>query len=173
MDKHGMAAASAADGVGTLISHNDTPDLLAGPGPRLMVVWVDGRPGGQFHVENFEPCPAPPPGDVPVSVVVCTRDRPRELARCLASFSNQTLRPDQIIVVDNASVSDETRQVSLNANVTYLREDRPGLDIARNTGARAATGEIVAYTDDDVVLHPRWLQRLIEAFDAPTIWGAT
>jgi GT2 family glycosyltransferase len=108
-----------------------------------------------------------------VSLVICTRDRPTELARCLASLPKQTHPPREIVVVDNASLTKDTEKVCREAGVIYVHEPRPGLDIARNTGARASTSEIVAYTDDDVVLHPRWLQRLIEAFDAPDIWAAT
>jgi GT2 family glycosyltransferase len=107
------------------------------------------------------------------SVVICTRDRPDELARCLASLPHQSLRPHEIIVVDNASRDTRTRDAALAAGVIYLREDRPGLDIARNSGALHATSEIVAYTDDDVLLHPRWLERLVAAFDAPAIASVT
>jgi glycosyltransferase involved in cell wall biosynthesis len=108
-----------------------------------------------------------------VSVVICTRDRPDALARCLASLQAQSRRPDQVVVVDNASRDDRTRQVALAAGAGYVREDRPGLDIARNAGAHAAAGEIVAYTDDDVTLHPRWLARIAAAFDAPDIMAVT
>jgi GT2 family glycosyltransferase len=107
------------------------------------------------------------------SVVICTRDRPDELRRCLASLPQQTLRPREVIVVDNASVDARTRDVTLAAGAIYLREDRPGLDIARNTGARRANSPIVAYTDDDVLLHPAWLERLVAAFDAPHIAAVT
>ncbi|WP_167107924.1 glycosyltransferase family 2 protein [Sphingomonas oligoaromativorans] len=107
------------------------------------------------------------------SVVICTRDRHDELARCLASLPEQSLRPREVIVVDNASRDGRTREVALAAGVTYVREDRPGLDFARNTGARTASSEIVAYTDDDVLLHPRWLERLVAAFDEPSIAAVT
>jgi glycosyltransferase involved in cell wall biosynthesis len=107
------------------------------------------------------------------SIVICTRDRPEELARCLASLPEQSLSPGEIIVIDNASRDGRTREVALAAGVTYVREDRPGLDFARNAGARAATGEIVVYTDDDVRLHPRWLERIVAAFDAPEITAVT
>ena len=107
------------------------------------------------------------------AVVICTRDRPDELARCLASLPRQSYRPHEIIVVDNASRDGRTREVALAAGVTYLREDRPGLDIARNCGALHVTSEIVAYTDDDVLLHPRWLERLVAAFDDPAIAAVT
>lgn len=108
--------------------------------------------------------PAPP-----IGVVVCTRDRPVELARCLASLGRQTLRPTEIIVVDNGSADARTREAAAAAGARYVREDRIGLDIARNTGARAARAGIVAYTDDDVVTDARWLERLAAAFDAPDI----
>jgi GT2 family glycosyltransferase len=107
------------------------------------------------------------------TVVVCTRDRPDELRRCLTSLPQQTKLPMQIIVVDNASRDDMTRKVALAAGVDYVREDRPGLDIARNAGAKRAAGEIVAYTDDDVRLHPRWLERLVCAFDRPQVAAVT
>lgn len=107
------------------------------------------------------------------SVVICTRDRPEALARCLASLPHQTLLPTEIIVVDNASKDERTRDVACAAGTTYIREDQPGLDFARNAGARAARGEIVAYTDDDVSLHPRWLERLVRAFDAPHVMAVT
>jgi GT2 family glycosyltransferase len=107
------------------------------------------------------------------TVVICTRDRPEELRRCLTSLPQQTKVPAQIVVVDNASRDDLTRKVALAAGADYVREDRPGLDIARNAGAKRSVGEIVAYTDDDVHLHPRWLERLVRAFDLPEIAAVT
>jgi glycosyltransferase involved in cell wall biosynthesis len=148
----------------------------------LCVFWRSDRPVGQriaeegvlllpdFHAETTV---AAPQGGRSVSVVICTRDRPAALERCLASLPRQTLSPDEIIVVDNAPTNDDTRKVCLAAGVTYVREPRPGLDIARNAGARRASGEILAYTDDDVVLHDRWLERLTQAFDAPSIAAVT
>lgn len=90
-----------------------------------------------------------------VSVVICTRDRAEELRRCLASLLRQSRVPDQVVVVDNASRDDgRTRVAALAAGADYVREDRPGLDIARNRGVRAAIGDIVAFTDDDVPPSP-------------------
>jgi GT2 family glycosyltransferase len=107
------------------------------------------------------------------TIVVCTRDRPEALKRCLASLLDQTHKPEQIIVVDNASRDDQTRKVASAAGVDYVREDRAGLDVARNTGAQKAIGEIIAYADDDVRLHPRWLERLVAAFDEERVMGVT
>jgi GT2 family glycosyltransferase len=110
-----------------------------------------------------------PSTDLGASVLICTRDRAEDLRKCLASLVGQTMKPREIIVVDNASKTGQTRDVVLAAGATYVREDRPGLDFARNAAIRAATADIVAFTDDDVVLHPLWLENLTKAFDRPEI----
>ncbi len=133
---------------------------------RDLLTRVDGEVLAEAQRREAVPGPAPTPT---VSVVVCTRDRPVELARCLESLGCQTLPAAEIVVVDNSSADARTRQAAEAHGARYVREDRVGLDIARNTGARLATGAIVAYTDDDVAAHPRWLERLVAAFDAPEI----
>jgi GT2 family glycosyltransferase len=158
---------------------------------QLCVYWSADRPIGQLYVrpsagDEIDPLvlarmagivalepPTTPSFRGTVSVVICTRDRPDQLVRCLTSFKGQSRRPDQVLVVDNASQTDATRQAAKTVGVDYLREDRPGLDIARNSGAKAARGDIVVYTDDDVVLHDRWLERLVNAFQSSEIWAAT
>jgi len=163
--------------------------VAAGAGPTLYVFWRRDVPVGQHYaVANDTQDPRAlaaaagigPQSFVPanafagrVSVVVCTRDRPEQLARCLAALPQQSRPPDEVIVVDNASRTDETRRVAENAGAIYVREDRPGLDYARNTGARAAHGDVIAYTDDDVVVHARWLERLADAFDEERVWAVT
>jgi len=109
-----------------------------------------------------------------VSVVVCTRNRPEQLRDCLQQLQQQASAPREIIVVDNASADRSTADVAAAfPAVTYCREDKKGLDIARNTGARLAAGPIVAYTDDDVVLHPMWTRQIAAGFDAPEVMGVT
>jgi glycosyltransferase involved in cell wall biosynthesis len=108
-----------------------------------------------------------------VSVVICTRDRPDELARCLGSLPEQTRPPSEVVVVDNASREGRTRELAMAAKAIYVREDQPGLDFARNAGIRAASGQIIVYTDDDARLHPRWLERMVAAFDDSRIMAVT
>ncbi|WP_299361693.1 glycosyltransferase [uncultured Paracoccus sp.] len=105
-------------------------------------------------------------GDRPsVSVVVCTRDRPSDLRRCLASLNACEPAPAEIIVVDNAPSTDATSAVVREfPDVRYISEPRPGLSHARNAGARAASGEIIAYTDDDVEVRPDWIGALVAPF---------
>ena len=117
--------------------------------------------------------PAPPPR-VPVSVVVCTRDRAEHLQRCLQMLSALACAPAEIVVVDNAPTDARTQAVAEEfAGVVYVREPRPGLDIARNTGIRAATSPVVAFVDDDVLVHPWLLYRVWETFQDPTTMAMT
>ena len=104
-----------------------------------------------------------------ISIVVCTRDRPRSLERCLKSLARLEYPTYEVIVVDNASISEATRQLAHTAGVRYVREERPGLDWARNCGYKAARYDIVAYTDDDTEVDPRWLAGLGAAFEDPAV----
>ncbi|MEJ1933974.1 glycosyltransferase, partial [Nostoc sp. NIES-2111] len=109
-----------------------------------------------------------------ISVVICTRNRPEQLARCLRSLLNLSQPPQQIIVVDNAPSDDTTREmVAQIPQVQYLLEPIPGLSKARNTGIHHATGEIIAFTDDDVEVHPDWCVRLQQAFVNPQVLAVT
>jgi len=110
----------------------------------------------------------------PVSVVVCTRERPESLARCLRSLQSLSRPPHEILVVDNAPTSNATQQVvSQMPEIRYVLEPRPGLGRARNTGIRCSTGNIIAFTDDDVEVHPDWLTRLQQHFDDPKMMVVT
>ncbi len=121
------------------------------------------------------PGPAPDPTPPTWSLVICTRDRPDDLARCLGSLRRlATARGGEVIVVDNASVTQHTaRVVADHPGVRYTREDRPGLNWARAHGARLATGEIVLYTDDDVVVDPGWVDALLAPFAEPRVAAVT
>jgi glycosyltransferase involved in cell wall biosynthesis len=108
------------------------------------------------------------------TVVVCTRDRPEQLGRCLRSLLGQSAAPGEIVVVDNAPSSDATRElVDQMVGIRYVVERRPGLDVARNTGIARSSGQFIAFTDDDAVVHPRWLVRLLGGFERPEIAATT
>ncbi|CDQ44120.1 MULTISPECIES: glycosyltransferase family 2 protein [Mycolicibacterium] len=106
--------------------------------------------------------PAPP-----ISVVLCTRERPEDLAGALASLSAIDYPDFEIIVVDNAPVTDATERVVAEAGDARIRrvlEPIAGLSNARNAGLHAAQHDIVAFTDDDVVVDTYWLQGLARGF---------
>jgi glycosyltransferase involved in cell wall biosynthesis len=109
-----------------------------------------------------------------ISVVICTRDRPDQLENCLRSLQTSSHPPQEIIVVDNAPHTDMTCQrVAQIPGVKYVLEPRPGLDIARNTGIHHSTGDIIAFTDDDVQIHPNWLVGVQRAFTNPQVQAMT
>jgi len=111
---------------------------------------------------------------VTVSVAVCTRERPGELLRCLKSLTRLSERPTEILVIDNAPVSDATREIVARfPGVQYHCEPRAGLSAARNAALAIASGDIVAFTDDDVFVHPEWVTRIQACFDNEKVMVAT
>ena len=89
------------------------------------------------------------------------------LERVLAGVIGQTLRPKEIIVVDDGS-RDRTAEIASRFPVTLIRQERNrGLAAARNAAVRAARNELVAALDADVVPDPTWLERLFPHFENP------
>lgn len=109
----------------------------------------------------------------PISVVVCTRDRAEPLQRCLASLQRLDYPEYEVIIVDNASRDDATARVVAATPFRYVREERPGLDWARNRGAAEAQHDIIAYIDDDAQADPGWLRGITAAFADPSVSAVT
>jgi GT2 family glycosyltransferase len=112
-----------------------------------------------------------------ISVVICTHERPSMLATCLTSVMALDYPHYEVVVVDNAPRSDATRTVvaelaGQTPPVRYVVEPNQGQCWARNTGAQAAAGEIIAYTDDDVIVDPYWLIGVLRGFAAAHNVGA-
>lgn len=108
------------------------------------------------------------------TVAVCTRDRPEDLQRCLESLIRLPDEGQEYIVVDSFSATDETRRVvEAYPKVRYVRENRPGLNIARNRALREARSEVVAFLDDDAVADRNWLAELLRNFDDPRVLCVT
>ncbi len=125
-------------------------------------------------------CRARPTTTPLVSVVVCTRNRPEQISTCLAGLAALTYGAStagspaggslEVIVVDNAAADDATerafaRSVGGDPRFRYVREPRPGLSCARNRGLAEARGEIIAYTDDDVLVDPAWIDGVVRGFE--------
>jgi GT2 family glycosyltransferase len=96
------------------------------------------------------------------SVVVPTNfARPAELRRCLKTLAELDHPDYEVIVVDNRPADAPAAELE---GVRVVREPRPGISAARNRGVAVATGEIVAFTDDDVQADPGWLSALAGRF---------
>jgi GT2 family glycosyltransferase len=103
-----------------------------------------------------------------IDVVVATCGRPRELAACLDSLLAQTYPANSIVVVDDAPGGDLTPAVVTRfadrAPVRYVAGRRGGLADAHNRGLEHVRAPLVAFTDDDVIADPRWLEGLVTGF---------
>lgn len=106
-----------------------------------------------------------------LTIAICTKDRALQLEWCLDSVRSLKTRVSgisvsiEIIVVDNASSDEQTRELIANLpNVHYFCEERPGLNFARNHALRKAKGELLAFLDDDVIVDHLWLEGLMEAW---------
>ena len=179
----------------TLVAENNERSLL-------VFFWQDGIPvGRRFFLEENLPVPASAmpalaasssalaisrteastepsnSSDLKasdVSVIVCTRDRPEQLHRCISAIFECAPCPGEIIVVDNAdapgtldTVLQEFREIKI------LHENRPGLSFARNTGVAAAAGKVIAFTDDDVVVTKNWVKIIAASFKDSSVGAVT
>ena len=110
-----------------------------------------------------------------VSLIIGTRDRCQQLARCLQSLRHIAFeRPWELIIVDNGSTdgtADSVREFMTTAcnPVRYVFEPKPGLGNAHNAGVAVARGEILAFTDDDCYPAPDFLRCLWSAFGDPSV----
>ena len=111
-----------------------------------------------------------------VTVAVCTRAREAELARCLDALTRLRYPALELLVVDNAPRNAATRELVTTRypQVRYVCEPRPGLNWARNRAIAEAQGEILAYTDDDVIVDPGWVHALAQVFaENPEVMAVT
>ena len=124
-------------------------------------------------------CNRPDPTPLSVTVVVCTRGRGQELRGCLRALSVMDNPGLEFVIVDNAPVDHHTEdaftaEVGDDPRFRYVVEPRPGLSCARNRGLAEATGEVIAFTDDDVIVDPSWVSGLLAGFDRrPDVAGVT
>lgn len=107
-----------------------------------------------------------------LSVVVCTRNRAEQLATCLARLAEQDFNPLrwQLVLVNNASTDNTdfvVRQFATRVPfpVVLIDERVPGQSRARNTGIRASSAPVIAFTDDDCYVARDFVRCLVEAFE--------
>lgn len=133
------------------------------------------RAAAELRALDATPGPAARPS---LTIAVCTKDRAARLARLLGSVAPLDptgFRSVEVLVVDNAPADDATRRaVEGFPGVRYVLEPRAGLDFARNAALQAATGDYLAYLDDDVVVDRNYLDALAAAIVArPDAGGFT
>ena len=152
----------------------------------FVFAWTDQWYRGGFEVEDWDfglctrerkPKPAlnavkrayenvPFPPDYPwprISIVVCSFNGASTIRDTLESLRALDYPDYEVIVVDDGS-KDDTASIAREYKLTPISTENRGLSNARNTGWQAATGEIVAFIDDDAYADPHWLQYLAHTY---------
>ena len=103
-----------------------------------------------------------------ISVVIPVYNEERYLDRCLTALQTQSLKPDEIIIVDNNS-TDTSIQIAKQHRVTVIKETTQGIMPARSKGYDAVKSDIIARIDADTIVEPDWLERMMAAFDDKSV----
>jgi GT2 family glycosyltransferase len=104
-----------------------------------------------------------------LSVVVSTCADVFSTLRCIEAIRQGDTGPCEIVIVENRPTGSTVRRAlndrfGADESIRYVEETRPGLSSARNAGLRVARGDLIAFTDDDVIVDPQWARSLRRAF---------
>jgi GT2 family glycosyltransferase len=107
---------------------------------------------------------------IKLSVVIVTHNRCKDLEECLNSLFSLNEPPAEIIVVDSHS-TDGTRELVKRYPLKSINIKERSMVLARNIGFQHAKGEVVAYTDDDVVVSKDWSKYILEPYENECVGG--
>lgn len=109
--------------------------------------------------------------DLFVSIIIITRNRPFLLRHGIERVLNQPYPYKEIIVVDSSTNEESEKILAQYPEVisVRLRGQRDNMPQARNAGLAAASGDILAFIDDDAMVKPDWLEALLQAYHDETI----
>lgn len=151
---------------GTLVTAQVYPDMLQAIEPVLGSIRLNEYLQWNEFENNFRRPPA--------TIAICTRNRTADLQRCLDALQQLPDDGQQVLVIDNAPPDDATKKLCARYPfVTYIVENKPGLDFARNRALREAAGDIIAFTDDDAVPDRGWLRAIMANFNDPAVLCVT
>ncbi len=105
-----------------------------------------------------------------ISIVVPTYRRPRQLAMCLNALATQSPPPSEVIVVTR-QYDAQAHSICSGRGVREIQVDEPGQLAALAAGCRAATGEVIAFLDDDAEPSNDWTSRVLAHFQDPQVGG--
>lgn len=108
---------------------------------------------------------------VTTSVIIPTYNRPDDLKVAIASILKQTVKPDEIIVIDDGNLQDppfQSKAIRSGINYIYIKKKEcdKGLTKSRNIGIGHSKGEIIFFFDDDVELFPDYIEKVLSGYDA-------
>lgn len=105
-----------------------------------------------------------------VSVIIATYNRYKDLRECLVSLFDLNTKPFEVIVVDSFSV-DDTRKLKNCFPIKFVSIKKRNRQSARNLGISIASGDIIAFLDDDVIVHRNWLESIVELYSDNRVGG--
>jgi GT2 family glycosyltransferase len=126
---------------------------------------MDNAQASRLPPDRMDPqASTSPPADA-VAVCICTRDRPAELAQCLAAVAGSTVSVAEVVVSDDGDGADDVcRQAPLP--VTHVRGPRTGLAANRNNALRHVSAPYVVFLDDDCLLGADFLATALPVLHA-------
>jgi len=95
-----------------------------------------------------------------ISVIIPVYNEEELIGECLKSLLNQTLKPEEIIIIDDGS-TDKTRQIIRKYKVKLLQQNHQGPGPARNLGVKSSKGDIVVFVDADMTFDREFLRKLV------------
>ena len=114
-----------------------------------------------------------------IIITAYTAERLNDIYDLLKSIKSQTyLNTETIFVVEHSyELLGKVNSYAVELNILHLKvffnDGEPGLSAARNVGIKAASGDIIAFVDDDVLLYPDWAEKMVKAFCNDCIIGIT
>ena len=124
-------------------------------------------------VQQTSPPRFPKELDLTATVIICTRNRPAFLRKCLEGVAALHPGADVVLVIDNTQGDRETEAIARHFSARYIVEPNTGLSHARNRGLAESESDIVAYLDDDAIPDPNWLRFLLAPFEDANVAVAT
>jgi glycosyltransferase involved in cell wall biosynthesis len=102
---------------------------------------------------------------IDISLIIITKNRPRDLICCLRSLKKQIVHPSEFIIIDSSSDTKTLELIKrykkqINYPVKYIYEPRSGFPLARNLGLQTARFRWVSFTDDDCIMRPDWIKQI-------------
>ena len=96
------------------------------------------------------------------SVIIPTYNRPEDLKNCIRSILNQSVKPDEVIVIDDGNLPEfpllkECKDTGIHC--IFHKKNIPGLTASRNAGVKLSTGDIIFFLDDDVELLSGYIKK--------------
>jgi len=106
-----------------------------------------------------------------ISIVIPTKNREKDLIECIESIVKQTALPNELIIIDDGNISIAKKNLIQyllqNSDIIfqYFKKEIADSSESRNLGAKKASGEIILFLDDDVILNKNYIEKIIKVYE--------